>query len=118
VTKMEGVDVLVRKLQGLAAKSRKNAEASIRVGFNAPYALIVHEDLTAHHTNGVAKFLEIPLRQNRAKYAAIVTRMIKNHRSWQEALLAGGQALLVDSQSLCPVDTGFLRDSGYAMVTP
>lgn len=75
--------------------------------------------MTAHHPNGgQAKFLEQPIRTNRAKYAAIVTQAIKNHRSWTESLFAGGQALLVDSQSLVPVDTGLLRSSGYVMVVP
>jgi hypothetical protein len=29
-------------------------------GASAPYALVVHEDLQAHHTVGSAKYLEIP----------------------------------------------------------
>lgn len=34
------------------------------------YMLAVHEDLTAMHPNGKAKFLEDPLREIEAKYAA------------------------------------------------
>jgi hypothetical protein len=30
------------------------------VSYSAPYAVMVHEDLTRHHTNGSAKFLERP----------------------------------------------------------
>ena len=30
------------------------------VSYSAPYAVMMHEDLTRHHTNGSAKFLERP----------------------------------------------------------
>ena len=36
---------------------------SIDVGFTAPYAAIVHEDLTAAHDDGQAKFLERAQRE-------------------------------------------------------
>lgn len=39
MSKIEGMDVLVRKLEGLAAKARKNANAAIRVGYSADYAI-------------------------------------------------------------------------------
>lgn len=39
---------------------------SIEMGYGGPavdYAVIVHEDLTAHHTVGMAKYLEVPFNQ-------------------------------------------------------
>jgi hypothetical protein len=36
------------------------------IGFGGPaakYAIIVHEDLNAHHVTGSAKYLEIPFKQ-------------------------------------------------------
>jgi hypothetical protein len=35
----------------------------VRVVFDAPHALVVHEDLAAHHDNGEAKFLEATLSE-------------------------------------------------------
>lgn len=39
-------------------------EILVRLGYDAPYAVIVHEDLEAHHVNGEAKFLESVLRES------------------------------------------------------
>jgi hypothetical protein len=38
-----------------------------QVGFNADYAAAVHENLTAHHEVGQAKFLETAIKQNARK---------------------------------------------------
>jgi hypothetical protein len=35
---------------------------TVIIGFNMPYALIVHEDLTVFHATGQAKYLEEPFR--------------------------------------------------------
>lgn len=34
----------------------------VTIGFDAPYAADVHENLTAQHDNGEAKFLETPFK--------------------------------------------------------
>lgn len=51
--------VLTGNLKG-SAYTRKTPEDDkvVEVGFSAAYALFVHENLEAHHTNGQAKFLE------------------------------------------------------------
>ena len=118
MSKMLGVETLVRKLEGLATKSRKDASLSVKVVYLAPYSTFVHEDMQAVHQNGRAKFLSTPARENRQKYADIVTRKIKNHRSWAEALTVAGQTLLKDSQELVPVLTGTLKASGVVMLVP
>jgi hypothetical protein len=37
---------------------------TMEIGFNAGYALYVHENLAVHHPQGQAKFLEIALQQS------------------------------------------------------
>jgi len=42
-----------------------SSQVSVTLGFGgpaAPYAVIVHEDLTKRHTVGQAKYLEVPLK--------------------------------------------------------
>jgi len=47
-------------------------DSKARVGYNTPYALRQHEDLTLHHANGrTAKYLEKPLNQYGAELEAI-----------------------------------------------
>ena len=55
----ELVPVRYGNLKG-SAFTRKTPEDDkvVEVGFSAAYALYVHENLEAHHTNGQAKFLE------------------------------------------------------------
>lgn len=42
-----------------------DGEKKERIGFGAEYALPVHEDLTAHHAVGQAKFLETPWNETK-----------------------------------------------------
>lgn len=39
-----------------------NGGTRIALGFSAPYALWIHENLDLYHPNGEAKYLEIPFR--------------------------------------------------------
>jgi hypothetical protein len=41
---------------------------TVEVSYNTDYALIQHERLDFHHTQGKAKYLEDPLTRNRQKY--------------------------------------------------
>lgn len=105
-------------IASLAAKSlRGKKKARLDVGYEAPYAVYVHEDLTANHPNGgQAKFLEAAVRGNRREMAAIVRRSIQAKNGLEEGLLRSGHFLMSRSRPLVPVDTGFLRDSGYVRV--
>ena len=40
-------------------------EILVELGFAAAYAVYVHEDMEAHHDNGRAKYLEIPLNEKK-----------------------------------------------------
>jgi hypothetical protein len=49
---------------------------SFTIGFNAHYALIVHERLDVHHPQGQAKFLETAMRVNAPKLVNFVQAAI------------------------------------------
>lgn len=59
----------------LAVSASERSGTTARVtygGGEAPYALIVHEDLEARHDNGKAKFLEEPLHRRAPTFPADV----------------------------------------------
>lgn len=96
-------------------KGRKQLQ--LDVGYRAPYAVYVHENLTANHPNGgVAKFLETPMRIMSRQLADTTRRVMLQKRSLREGLLRAGNELADASRPLVPVDTGFLRDSQYVRV--
>lgn len=69
---------------GFVLKQGYGDKTKITVGFNTPYALIVHEDLDAKHAEGKsAKYLEIPTRL----YADEIQKIIADEvRKWNENL--------------------------------
>lgn len=83
------------------------------VGYSAPYAIYVHENLMAYHPVGQAKFLEQPTRTMQPEFRRIITERLLKGDTPSQALLAAGQALLAASLELCPIDTGLLRESGF-----
>lgn len=89
---------------------------SVEVGYRAPYAVFVHEDVTAKHRNGQAKFLEKPATTMLGALAAEAQSAIAEGASRREALLDAGEALLGASKPLVPVDTGYLLSTGYVTV--
>ena len=60
-----------RNLRG-SAYTRKNGDAAVDVGYTAAYAVFVHEDLEAKHTNGEAKFLENAIKAKKAEMLAAI----------------------------------------------
>lgn len=56
----------LRSTGSVSEPSMLSQHPEVSLGYGgpaAPYALIVHEDLNAHHTVGKAKYLEDPVRQ-------------------------------------------------------
>lgn len=47
------------------------------VGFTEPYALRQHEEMDYHHTDGQAKYLETPYKENVSKYTSSIGKAIK-----------------------------------------
>lgn len=86
------------------------------VGYSAPYALHVHEDLETFHRVGQAKFLEEPIRTWGKSLAQFVTAKVKAGWTLMKAVYEAGLILQRESQLLVPVDTGFLKSSAYTKV--
>lgn len=102
----------------IRARSLKGAaKASLAIGFDAPYAARIHEDLAMPHTNGQAKFLEAPLRRHSRELGRMFAQELKNKRSLKDALMRPGKWLLERAKELTPVDTGFLKASGFVRVS-
>lgn len=104
-----------RVIAALTARSLKGKkQRTLEVGYAAPYATYVHENLAmAHPRGGQAKYLQEPARRYNGDIGKVVRRKLENKRSLDEALLAAGKFLLEKSIPLVPVDTGYLRDSSF-----
>jgi hypothetical protein len=113
MAKVLGVPKLVEQLRAKAAMARKDEDVSVIVGYTAAYAIYVHENLTAHHPVGQAKFLEEPFRLLRDEFSAIILKARKAGNNMSQALLLAGLRLQRESQPLCPVDTGNMRASAF-----
>lgn len=111
-----GVERVVTNLQTRRKVSQREGAPQIAVGYDAPYAIFVHERLDLHHKNGQAKFLEAASRRYAQEIGRIVQRALRSRRTMAQALLEGATKLLRESQKLVPVDTGRLKRSGYARV--
>ena len=107
---IEGAKLLAANLKLLSMKYKR---CVIRVGYTAPYAIFVHENMEAQHPQGQAKFLEQPMRELRNDIRDLVAEELRDGAPLDETLRLAGDMLLKASQELVPVATGTLRDSGY-----
>lgn len=109
-----GLKSLMAKLS-LREKAAASQQATVLVGYTANYAVFVHENLEVHHIVGQAKFLEQPARQlsNDGTLGTIIRDAVQNGKTMGQALLLAGLRLQRDSQQLCPVLTGNLRNSAF-----
>lgn len=112
---VEGFKQLLDKLHGLRQLSKKY-RIRVVVGYEAEYAVHVHEDLDAFHDNGQAKFLEEPMRLMRRALADSIKRDLLRGESPEAAFMRAGLTLQVTSQTLVPVRTGNLRDSAFTRI--
>lgn len=107
------IDGQYRLTAQLNERMRKYQGAKVVVGYSAPYAAAVHENLAAYHPHGQAKFLEQPCRQYEAEIRMIIRNGLLAGQSLEQAQLDAARFILLQSQKLVPVRTGFLRDSGF-----
>lgn len=108
-----GIGTLVEKLRKKARTSKEADQGVFTVGYKAPYAVYVHENLAAHHDHGQAKFLEAPARN---QVGQLRSQIIADARLGIGIRIASKNAaitLLNLSKELVPVDTGILKASGY-----
>jgi hypothetical protein len=103
---------VMASLKSRSLKGRK--EMKLQVGYEAPYAVYVHENLEAYHKPPTrAKYLESPARRLRKKMTEIVLRSVKAKNGLEEGILRAGRVLLDESLKIVPRDTGFLASTGY-----
>lgn len=113
----------LKKLQQTLKKMRDKVQAergaSVTVGFTMNYAVHVHENMTANHNVGQAKYLEQPARQlsNSGKLGEIVHHSYKASGSLRTGLFKAGIELQGEAQRLTPVDTSALKSSAFTAFT-
>lgn len=106
-----GVRKLVDKLKGQYIKGSPTPR--LAMGYAAPYALTVHEDMT--RASG-SKYLEGPLRQTEKEMLRAIEEETRKTRNLKQALLNGAEIVMDESQKEVPVLTGRLRDSKFIRV--
>lgn len=99
------------------------------VGYRAPYAIYVHENLEIDHPlhvdgsgsvrdcGGQAKFLEIPAREMLPTISAEIAKFKRQKKGLKYSIRMLLLKLLIKSQKLVPVDTGRLKASGFTKLT-
>ncbi len=107
-------DDVVASLEGVSIRGRK--VQVVHVGFSAPYAVYVHENLQARHANGEAKFLENAAKKVGGKMRVAVQTALNQKKALASGLDKAGNILLDEARRRVPVLTGFLRDSGFVVV--
>jgi hypothetical protein len=142
ITAIKGLEKLIGQLRDKAAKASKDEQASVAVGYSTNYALFVHE-MTIGKPNpprsdaqrkamfasirerekrghvswavGQPKFLEQPFRElgNHGTLAKIISTALSEGKTMGQALLLAGLRVQRESQKLCPVDTGTLKNSAF-----
>ena len=110
---IDGSNALKASLKEVSKKYK--ATNDVTVGFGANYAAPVHENLEVFHPNGQAKYLEQPVRENRSTYISELIAVTKDE-GINRALEHVGVLVLDDARAIVPVDTGFLRRSGFVHV--
>lgn len=110
---VRGIARLIAQLRARAAKARRDEKVSVVVGYTQSYAVYVHEDLTAHHPVGKAKYLTDPLRRLGKVLKGIVAEALARGKTLAQGLLLAGLRLQRESQMEVPVDTGALKSSAF-----
>jgi len=109
-------DSVVASLTALGKKFGSEGRITVIVGYTQEYAIYVHENLEAFHSVGQAKYLEVPFRLRAPGAKDRVMARIAAGATLRDALLVEGLELQRDSQLLCPVDTGALKNSAFTRV--
>lgn len=127
---VENADSLIVKLTNIMKRTQRDSVKSVVVGYSAHYAIYVHENVEMKlrgkprpknrgvywGPHGEAKFLEKPAREETRNLKAIVSRYAEQGLPVSQALYKAGEYLLRCSQKIVPVDTGYLRASGYVQM--
>ena len=110
--KMTGLKNVTATLKDL--RKAVKARESIKVGYDTPYAIYVHENLAMNHPNGgQAKYLEAPLNYGQPQMGALIAEELRKKKSVVRGLIKAAFWLLDESLTLVPIDTKRLYNSGY-----
>jgi hypothetical protein len=114
--KVKGLDRAFQKAAaGSVIPTAGRAKASVRVGYYAYYALIVHEDMSRAPRTGQRKYLTAAIEPALEEMRLAVESALVEGGSIEDAAQAAGQKLLEHSLPLVPVDTGYLKESAYVI---
>ena len=115
MAQIEGLSQVLAKLKELERKTKEEKDPVATVGYTQAYALTVHEDLEARHSQGkTAKYLEIPARLlSQQVLPDIIQRTYRRTGSLSQGLLLAGLRLQRESQEIVPVDTSALKASAF-----
>ena len=122
MAKITGIKQLLTALKKLEIKSIRDENVSVVVGYNANYAIHVHEDAKAEarrrlRAKGAGrqqwKYLEQPTRELGKSLGLIVRSIVKKGGTLIQGLTMAGLRLQRASQKLVPIDTGNLRGSAF-----
>ena len=87
------------------------------MGYTAPYAVYVHENLEYRHKIGkTAKFIERPYRKLSKQMRLVVVKNLNNKESLKTSVRRALDLLKTDSMAVVPIRTGFLRNSAFVRV--
>lgn len=114
--RINGARELMAQFQAKLGEVTRTGFSRVAVGYSAPYAIYVHENLQAYHPIGQAKFLEEPARRLASAMGDKIVESLRRGLTVEQALQAAGSLLLQESRSLVPVDTGRLYRSGFIEV--
>jgi hypothetical protein len=108
-----GAAAVVAQLQSRMRQAVKDFAATAAVGYSAPYALFVHEDMEKKHAEGQAKFLTQPAKAHARELGLMVRMDLQAGKPLGQALLRMARQLMDYSVKLVPVATGALKASAF-----
>jgi len=134
---IKNVKALIKKLERRRQKSITSDNGSVVVGYNAKYAVWVHEMIEKHAGEprtgtredgskrkgkwwdptgrGQPKYLEQPARElnNSGELARVIREAYTGKTDLLTAVAVGAQRIQRESQKLVPVDLGNLKGSAF-----
>jgi hypothetical protein len=115
MAEVQGLERVLFRLNSIANKYGPSKK--LVLGYRAPHATVVHERLGVYHAPPTrAKYLEEPARRLIPEVARTVTDVISRGGTVEDALLAGGNLVMDESQKIVPVNTGELKASKFVEV--
>lgn len=116
MAKLTGFDKVIVQLEERRRRVSGGVTPTVRVGYEAPYAIYVHENRQAHHVIGKAGFLTDPFRRLRPDLRKQIANDLRKGVPLKIALLNAGILIKFYSQQEVPVLTGVLKKSAFVKV--